>query len=124
VIGTAPPKMEPGLSWSAVRIPRRKFDDDALSGPEDPIEAEIIEHEGVTGVDKAQQIVVLNFFGGGHTTGEPRSVRPTNIEFSKLLKCKCVSPTYRLSPAEPYPAPLHDAVSTYLVSRDPLEPFA
>ncbi|KAI9005576.1 Alpha/Beta hydrolase protein [Hyaloraphidium curvatum] len=108
-------RLPDGLGYATALVPRRKFDGDPLEGLEDPIQAEIVTSAGLEGVPKDEQIVVLNFHGGGHTVGDPTQVRPTNVEFAKLFKtAKCVAPTYRLAPAEKYPCALHDAVSAYL----------
>lgn len=144
--GTSRPRgLDTQVDWSTVRIPRRKFDRDPLHGLGDPIEAEIIESAGLSGVRKEEHTVVLNFHGlvfcgglgvrlwlerteltfsltpprasGSFTMGDPTQVRGTDIEFAKLLlgNAKCVSSSYRLAPAEKYPCALHDAVSAYLV---------
>ncbi|KAI9015588.1 Alpha/Beta hydrolase protein [Hyaloraphidium curvatum] len=108
--------MPEGLLFSTAVIPRRKFADDLLEGLVDPIEAEIVETEASRATDKAVHTIVLKFYGGGYTIGEPANVRAHNIRLAQLVggSVKLVAPTYRLAPAEPYPCALHDAVSSFM----------
>jgi acetyl esterase len=61
-----------------------------------------------TGVDGPLPVVV-NFHGGGWCLGTPEQSAWLASHVAELAGCLVVSPTYRLAPEHPYPAPVEDA---------------
>lgn len=57
--------------------------------------------------------VILYFFGGGHITGSPDEDLAITARIAHFSGRKVCVPAYRLSPENPYPAALEDAVAVY-----------
>ena len=53
--------------------------------------------------------IVVNFHGGGWCLGTPEQSAWLASHVAELAGCLVVSPTYRLAPEHPYPAPVEDA---------------
>ena len=47
------------------------------------------------------------------STGSPREARPITVKLAKLTKARICSTSYRLSPQNPFPAPILDVLVTY-----------
>jgi monoterpene epsilon-lactone hydrolase len=81
----------------------------------------IVEESEIDGVTvkwvKPQMIrhpqVILYFFGGGFITGSPDEDLAITARIAHFSGRKVCVPAYRLSPENPYPAALEDAVAVY-----------
>ncbi|KAI9006985.1 Alpha/Beta hydrolase protein [Hyaloraphidium curvatum] len=111
IAGGAAPKLPDGLTYSTVKIPRRAFPDDPISGDADPVEAEII--APADGKAPAEQKAFILWHGGGYVIGDPTQIRGSAIALASK-GFYCLAPTYRLAPAERFPGALHDGASAYL----------
>src|ERR1700733_3209363 len=56
---------------------------------------------------------VLYFHGGWYSAGSPVSHQAGAARLASLTGSRLVLPGYRLAPADPFPAAVHDAVSAY-----------
>lgn len=56
--------------------------------------------------------VVVNLHGGGWCLGSPEQSDWLTSRVAERVGCVVVSPTYRLAPEHPYPAPVEDAWAT------------
>jgi len=80
------------------------------------VRAEVVTAHGVR-----PERTVLHLHGGGYCIGSPRMARTWAAHLSAQAACRVVVPDYRLAPAHPHPAGLHDAcaVMTALLSEGP-----
>jgi epsilon-lactone hydrolase len=66
--------------------------------------------------------LIIHFHSGGYVMGSSRAYRNFAARLSRVTRATVLVPDYRLAPENPYPAAVHDAVSTYqwcLKSWDP-----
>lgn len=59
-------------------------------------------------------VTVLYLHGGAYYLMDPASHRPTTKKIAKLTGGRCYSVRYRLSPQNPFPAAVMDALQSYL----------
>ncbi|KAI8614395.1 alpha/beta hydrolase fold-domain-containing protein [Chytriomyces sp. MP71] len=65
--------------------------------------------------------IILYFHGGAYFMGSPSTTRNLTALFSEHTGCRVLSVGYRLAPENPFPLPLHDAISAYASLVDPPE---
>jgi epsilon-lactone hydrolase len=104
--------LNPGLPWEAQRrrldrltraspVPRgTTVVDSVMNG----VRTEVVAARGAR-----SEPTVVHFHGGGYCVGSPRMARTWAAHLSAEAACRVVVPEYRLAPAHPYPAALHDA---------------
>jgi epsilon-lactone hydrolase len=78
-----------------------------------PVIAHGVPAEWVTAPDSDSNRVVLYFHGGGYTIGSIASYRSYTGRLARATQSRLLSVGYRLAPEHPFPAALHDAVSSY-----------
>ncbi|KAJ3071642.1 hypothetical protein HDU98_005001 [Podochytrium sp. JEL0797] len=66
-----------------------------------------------------EETVILYFHGGAYFMGSPSTNRNLTSLFSEHTGSRVLSVGYRLAPENPFPLPLHDAISAYLSLIDP-----
>ena len=64
--------------------------------------------------DVHSNVTILYFHGGGYYLLDPASHRPVVTRLAKLTGGRALSIRYRLAPQNPFPAPLLDALLSYL----------
>ncbi|KAI8836458.1 Alpha/Beta hydrolase protein [Chytriomyces cf. hyalinus JEL632] len=67
----------------------------------------------------ADETIILYCHGGAFFMGSPSTTRNLTSLFSEHSGSRVLSVGYRLAPENPFPLPLHDAVSAYLSLIDP-----
>ncbi|KAJ3245503.1 hypothetical protein HDU78_009112 [Chytriomyces hyalinus] len=67
----------------------------------------------------ADETIILYCHGGAFFMGSPSTTRNLTSLFSEHSGSRVLSVAYRLAPENPFPLPLHDAVSAYLSLIDP-----
>ncbi|KAJ3124670.1 hypothetical protein HK100_011154 [Physocladia obscura] len=63
--------------------------------------------------------IILYFHGGAFFMGSPATTRNLTSLFSEHTGSRVLSVAYRLAPENPFPLPLHDAISAYIGLIDP-----
>lgn len=61
--------------------------------------------------DSGPDTVIVHFHGGGFIVGSPETHRVVSAWISSVLKCRVLSPRYRLAPEHTLPAQADDAVA-------------
>ncbi len=67
-------------------------------------------------------LVVLYFFGGGHTVGSPEEDIVVAAPIAAGLGARVIAPRYPLAPEHPYPAAVDSAIRVYVALLDQHEP--
>lgn len=97
---------------------RKKLEEAQWKCPEGytltPIEMEQFQMELLTPETDKKELVILQLHGGGYIGKLRNSHRATAVLYSKAGEdCSVLTIDYRVSPENPYPAALEDAVSAY-----------
>ena len=79
----------------------------------EPVGAGGVPAEWITTPGVATDKVVLYFHGGGFVFGSPRTHRAMLSRLSRAAGMRVLALDYRLSPENPFPAPVEDAMAAY-----------